>query len=154
MVRSMSVEAAFELLELLRDAGLSEQDEILTFTQRIVDRHPFGCTDEDMEESGTLVKRIRARRAVSSYARSFREAAREAAQVERVEIPISAGSKNTKTRVSVESGRSGSASASIARLVPDDVRRGSVHKKAGFYCWSPASSRWKRTLSGWKRTLS
>jgi hypothetical protein len=108
MVRSMSVEAAFELLELLRDAGLSEQDEILTFTQRI----------------------------------------------ERVEIPISAGSKNIKTRVSVETGRSGSASASIARLVPDDVRRGSVHKKAGFCCWSPASSRWKRTLSGWKRTLS
>jgi hypothetical protein len=92
MVRSMSVEAAFELLELLKDAGLSEQDEILTFAQRIVDRHPFGCTDEDMEEIGTLVKRIRARRAATRYARRFREAA----QVKRVEIPISADQKIQK----------------------------------------------------------
>jgi len=38
----------------------------------------------------------------------------------------------------------------IQNVLPDDVRRGSVHKKAGFRGWSPASSRWKRTSSGWK----
>jgi hypothetical protein len=58
----MPTASAADLVDFLSEASPNERDELLVVAERILDQHPFGCTDEDMAEIGAAIERIRTNR--------------------------------------------------------------------------------------------